>query len=103
LRRLAGRQDSFRASDQDRPRGLDQVAGALDRRQIEHDRAIAQRRQQPLQAKAQRYRVVCQGRLDELARELLRRALKHGLKRERGLVAGTLRPSPPPAAGRLRK
>jgi hypothetical protein len=98
LRRLVGRQDTRGAGGEDRARSLDQVAGARDLGQLEDDRAIAQRRQQPPDAKPQRHPVACQGRLDELARERLGRAVKHGLERESGLVAGPLRPSPAPAA-----
>jgi hypothetical protein len=98
LRGLVGRHAPLRAGGEERARRLDEVAGARDLRQIERDRAIAPRRQQQPHAKAQRCPVACQGLGDEHARELLRRALKHGFERKGGLVAGTLRPSPPPAA-----
>ena len=105
LRGLARRQHASRAGGKDRARGLDQVAGAGDLRQIERHRAIMPRRQQPPHAKAQRYPIACQGRLDELARERLGRAVKQGLDRDRGLVAGAFRPPPRPAApgGRERR
>lgn len=98
LRGLAGRQDAPRAGGDDRLAGHDQVARALDPRQIERDRAIAPHRQEPPNAEAQRCPVARQGLRDEQARKLLRRALEHGLEREGGLVARSLRPSPRPAA-----
>jgi hypothetical protein len=98
VRGLAGRQDARAAGREDRTRSLDQVAGALDLRQLESDRAIAPRWQQPPDAKAQRHPIARQGLVDELARERLGRVLERGLNRESGPVAGTLRPSPRPDA-----
>ncbi len=83
---LTGRQDAAGAGGDDRLRGLGQVAGARDLRQLEDDRAIAPRRQDEPDTKAQRSRIARQGLGDERAHQRLRRALKHGLKCERGLV-----------------
>jgi hypothetical protein len=106
LKGLARRKSTLGTSGEERARGLDQVAGAGDVRQIERDRVIAPRRQQKPDAEAQRRPVARQGLGDERAHERLGGVLEQGLERQTALVAGAFRPSPWPSAaggrGRLR-
>jgi hypothetical protein len=96
------RQGAGGARGEDRARGLGKIAGALDPRQIKHDRPLPQHRQQPPEAKAQRRPVARQRTVDLPAHQRLGRAFEYGLERKRRLVAGPLRPSPRPAAAARR-
>src|SRR6516165_8729379 len=90
-RELAGRDRGH-----DGRRGGDGVGRGVEPRQVEIDRLVLARRQQPVHAHAKRRQIAAFGEIDRLARERLAIGLQQALHEDRGPVA---RPALP--AGRI--